>query len=113
MWLAGREGTEPVPVHDLLDPSAFTLLTLDDADEWQLLAKHSEAPLDVVSLREHRPLDPAWLDVLPFATHRGVLVRPDGHVAAHVSAPDESGIAPTLAALRGYQHEGALFAPAG
>ncbi len=112
--LGGGPGGNGTPVHDLLDPTTFTLITPEPADDWALLAKLAAVaavPVSVLSLQDRPPADPCWLDVLPFAGCRGVLVRPDGHVAAHVAGPDESDVAPVLEAVRAYLRDGVLFRP--
>jgi 2,4-dichlorophenol 6-monooxygenase len=102
-WVA-RDGAR-MPIHDILAPDRFVLLTdREGAGAWREAAdrvtQHLGIALAVVSVGGHDAdlvdADGAWRSASEVGVSGGVLVRPDGHVAWRANALPEDPAA-TLA----------------
>ncbi|WP_010596631.1 FAD-dependent monooxygenase [Rhodococcus sp. P14] len=77
-------GGQPRSTLDLLDPHGFTLLT-GPAGAWTDV-NFGDRPVSVVPVRDDDAIPAWWVELTGIAGTGALLVRPDGHIAARVSA---------------------------
>jgi len=86
-WLT--KDNKKISTLDLLDPTAFTIISGPKAGNWTAFCKDMEIPVQSIRLNEDYDGATAWLASIELPASGALVVRPDGHIMARVADSSE------------------------
>jgi len=101
-WLT-KDG-QKMSTLDLLDPTAFTIMSGPDNGDWAALCDEIGVPNRTVILNDEYDGAKAWLKSIELPDTGALIVRPDGHILARVSdssAQSQAAVKAAFAAMLG------------
>jgi len=96
-WLT--KGGQKMSTLDLLDPTAFTIISGPESGNWSMLCEELGIPNNPIILNDSYEGAKAWLKSIDLPETGALVVRPDGHIMARVSDSSQQSMAHVKAAF--------------
>ncbi|MGE4482707.1 FAD-dependent monooxygenase [Acidocella sp.] len=87
----------------LLDARTFTLIAVGDDAAWRAALEGGRPSPRLVMCDAAWRFETDWLKLVGLSEGGGVLVRPDGHILAHIATPSAEALAQAFSSLPGFE----------